>query len=342
MRRISSRAIRRNPSTKQAASGKKPPTRKREAQARKNPIKLAQGLYQRIKTWNLKAAIPATTFLLSSVVMTWTAWSLYPASQSMPPRANPIEASVVAKQKIRALSFTISDPIVPSRHAVMSFYGEAEGAVPAGQTAEVYIAVPDILLVPGELTFKCIPDCIYANEFGQGTTFTRSRFEFRASWQKADDGSWGITAGLDLPLTEIARVPARSANVLDIPSMACSKSDCRGSVPLVSVDEKTPLTPDATALVDLSYPVLKGYDWQSSITPYPNADLGLRFNYQIPRSRSVGYLPEFAVDGVDHDAEKETEFHFFLSGVLAAFASALLLAAAQDILGVYRAKKSVA
>src|ERR1700709_1963953 len=147
MRRVRSKSVSRNLPTQRAAVTKQTTRRRREA-PRKTPVKLTYRLTQRIRRWHWAAAIPATTFVLLGVAMIWTAWFLCPASQPMPPRADPVMASVVAKQKINALSITISDPIVSSSYTSVTVYGEADGAVAAGQSAEVYIAVPDVLLIP--------------------------------------------------------------------------------------------------------------------------------------------------------------------------------------------------
>jgi hypothetical protein len=141
-------------------------------------------------------------------------------------------------------------------------------------------------------------------------------------------------------LDELGRVPDAAAKVLQVPGMNCSDAACRGSVPLVAVDQGTPLASDAMAMSEFYYPELKGYDWQSSITPYPKADVGLVFSYPVQRFPETGFLPQFAADGTDSAVQDRTTFLIFLSGALASLAGSLILAAVQDGLGVLRERRA--
>lgn len=283
--------------------------------------------------------IPAGAFLLSGVLVALIAWALYPAEHT-PSRADPVLASVTSKRTISSLSITILDPLTSPDSAEVVVHAEAVPNSTPEQRAMVHIVLPDALLVPGQAgQVTCAPTCRSANEFGQGTTMMRTRFEFQPVWTSHPDGGPTVDVDLSVPLADLARDVDGAADVLQVPGMNCGEATCRGSVPLVAVDHSTSLAPNAMAVSEFYYPALKGYDWQSSITPYPNADVGIVFSYPVQSFPTTGFLPQFAADGTDSSVENTTTFRIFLSGALAGLAGSLALAAAQDGLTVLRERK---
>ena len=143
------------------------------------------------------------------------------------------------------------------------------------------MVIPDALLVPGMTNqLQCSPDCEFANEFEEGNTIMRTRFELKPAWKPDGDGSSTFTAQVGIPLSIlVARTDA--AAVVQMPGMDCGEAACRGSVPLVTVSQKTPMTTGAMALVNFNDPTLDDYQWDSTLSPYTDLNNGLTFNYQL-------------------------------------------------------------
>jgi len=267
------------------------------------------------------------------------AWTFYP-TEPTPVRANPVIASIDSKQTIDSLFLEILDPLVPGKSTEISISGSAKGPVAMDEKLGVFVAVPDMLLLPTSTTVVCTPGCTHSTQFGQGSTFSRTLFALYPTWKKLSDGTETFQTMIQIPLV-VLNDSGISKDELDIPSMRCSSTTCRGSVPLLVVSETTAVTQGAIAQVELGYLDLKKYDWQSGTTPYPGVDIGVGFNYPIGRELSTSLLPQFAADGSSAIAQQGVEFKTFLSGVFAALASALLLAAIQDLIAVVREQRHI-
>ncbi|OKI64346.1 hypothetical protein [Micromonospora sp. CB01531] len=214
--------------------------------------------------------------------------------------------------------------------------GTSDSKDPGG-TADVFVVLPDVLLVPGlAAEVQCDPGCTHANEFGQGATMARTRFELKPAWKSANDGTTTFTAGVDVPRSVLAAGRDPAATVLELPGMNCSRVACRGSVPLLVVTEDTPIAAGAMARVNFRDPTLMGYQWSSALSPYTEADVGLTFNYPIVEEPKLGYLALYSADGANIDQERRVQYDTFVAGAVVGVAGALLLGAVQDAVTVTR------
>lgn len=279
--------------------------------------------------------LPAILYLVGGVAALLVSWRLYPTA-SPPSRPAPAVAAIGSDRAVSTARLTIQSPLGRSGDVVITVSGTSDSKDPGG-AADVFLVLPDVLLVPGlAAQVQCDPGCTHANEFGQGSTMARTRFELKPAWKPADDGTTTFTAGVGVPRSVLAAGRDPAATVLELPGMNCSKVACRGSVPLVVVTEGTPIAAGAMARVNFRDPTLMGYQWSSALSPYTEADVGLTFNYPIVEEPELGYLALYSADGANIDQERRAQYDTFVAGAVVGVAGALLLGAVQDAVTVTR------
>jgi hypothetical protein len=235
------------------------------------------------------------------------------------------------------VSLTVGKPLGKAAEYRVTISGTTSRKTKAGEVVEVYVAIPDVLLVPGlDKRLDCNPACAFTNDFRQGATMMRTRFELKPSWTAADAGTSAFDAEVGIPTGIIAARSDPAADVLHLPGISCSKIACRGSVPVVMVTSGTPMAAGSMARVNYGDPALGGYQWDSPLSPYTEADIGLTFKYPLTEELEIGYATRYSADGSNIGEEKQESIDTFLAGAVVGVSGALLLGAVQDAVAVSR------
>jgi hypothetical protein len=90
------------------------------------------------------------------------------------------------------------------------------------------------------------------------------------------------------------------------------------------------------ARVNYGDPALGGYQWDSPLSPYTEADIGLTFKYPLTEELEIGYATRYSADGSNIGEEKQESIDTFLAGAVVGVSGALLLGAVQDAVAVSR------
>jgi hypothetical protein len=261
-------------------------------------------------------------------------WVLYPTA-SVPQRPSPVMASIGSDRAVKSVELTIEEPLDQPNEYLVIVTGSSSDTSQGGGSVDVFVVIPDVLLAPGLTNqLQCSPSCNFVNEFEQGATLMRTRFELKPAWKPNKDGSSTFSVQVGVPFNALVNRTDAAATVLQMPGMDCSDVACRGSVPLVTVSQKTPIAVGAMTLVNFHDFTLDDYQWDSALSPYTDGNIGFTFNYPLKPEPQFGYISQYPADGTNIQQEGRMQFETFAAGALVGIAGALLLGAAQDAVTV--------